>query len=454
MVRINRIGQEEGLECEILAKCEFFNAGGSIKDRIGRRMVLDAEKSGRIKPGDILIEPTSGNTGIGMALAAAVRGYKMIITLPEKMSREKVDVLKALGAEVIRTPTEAAFDAPESHIGVAKALQEKLPNAHILDQYSNPSNPLAHYDGTAEEIIQQCDGKLDVVVVAAGTGGTISGIARKFKEKLPHVKIVGVDPEGSILAQPEDLNKSEVTTYKVEGIGYDFIPKVLDRHLVDYWIKTRDQESFQMARRIIRNEGILCGGSSGAALWAAVQAAKHFKLTKEHRMVVIFPDSVRNYMSKFLSDDWMFEFGFIEAPRLPYSWADDKVSAIPAQEPVTVTPETTVADTLSLFRAKGVDQLPVVDADGSVVGIITVGSLMSKLVTGKFAYSSAAIGPEVSKQYRSLSPDDSLSALATVFEKDPYCLVIKKETVGDKTINRCVAVLSQVDLASYLAAQR
>jgi len=179
MVQVNKIGKDEGVQCTILAKCEYFNAGGSVKDRIGRRMVEDAEKIGRIKPGDTLIEPTSGNTGIGIALAAAVKGYKMIITLPEKMSQEKVDVLKALGAQIIRTPTEAAWDAPESHIGVARRLNKEIPNSHILDQYTNPSNPLAHYDGTAEEIIEQCDGKLDMVVIGAGTGGTLTGIARK-----------------------------------------------------------------------------------------------------------------------------------------------------------------------------------------------------------------------------------------------------------------------------------
>jgi len=178
LVRVNAIAKDEGIECELLAKCEYFNAGGSVKDRIGRRMIEDAEESGRIKKGDVLIEPTSGNTGIGLALTAAVKGYKMIITLPEKMSQEKVDVLKGLGAQIIRTPTEAAFDSPESHIGVAKRLNKEIPNSHILDQYSNPSNPLAHYDGTAEEILFQTEGKVDMVVISAGTGGTLTGIAR------------------------------------------------------------------------------------------------------------------------------------------------------------------------------------------------------------------------------------------------------------------------------------
>jgi cystathionine beta-synthase len=206
LVRLNRIPQSMGIKAEILVKCEYMNAGGSVKDRIGYRMVLEAQQSGRIKPGDVLIEPTSGNTGIGMALAAALLGYRMIITMPEKMSQEKVNMLKALGAEIIRTPTEAAWNSPESHISVALRLKEEIPNSHILDQYSNPANPLAHYDGTAEEILRDTDGKLDVIVVGAGTGGTITGIARKLKEKIPNIHVVGVDPFGSILAIPESLN--------------------------------------------------------------------------------------------------------------------------------------------------------------------------------------------------------------------------------------------------------
>lgn len=307
MIRLNKIPKEYGLKCDLVAKCEFFSAGGSVKDRIGKQMILDAEKQGRIKQGDVLIEPTSGNTGIGLALTAAVKGYEMIITLPEKMSQEKSNVLAALGAKIIRTPTEAAWDAPESHIGVAKKLNEDIPNSHILDQYKNPSNPEAHYNYTAEEIYAQCGGKVDMVVICAGTGGTISGIAKKLKEKLPNIIVVGIDPEGSLLANPET---DKVGTYEVEGIGYDFVPDVLNRGLVDRWIKSNDKDSFVMARKLIREEGLLCGGSSGTAVWGAVQAAKELK--EGQRCVVVLPDSIRNYMTKFLRDDWLGERKFIE----------------------------------------------------------------------------------------------------------------------------------------------
>ncbi len=304
LVRLNRI--TEGLGREVLAKCEFMNPGGSLKDRIGVRMLLDAEAEGRIHPGDTLIEPTSGNTGIGLALAAAVRGYRMIITMPEKMSREKQVVLEALGAEIVRTPTEAAWDAPESHIGVAKKLNDEIPNSHILDQYSNPSNPLAHEEGTAREILQQTGGKLDAVVIAAGTGGTITGVARTLKKHDANILVVGVDPEGSILAGP-----GPISSYKVEGIGYDFIPEVLDRSLVDRWVRSNDADSFRIARRLIREEGLLVGGSSGAAAGAALQVAA--ELPEGSRVVTILPDSIRNYLSKFVDDQWMRENGFLTA---------------------------------------------------------------------------------------------------------------------------------------------
>ena len=301
VVRMNRIGNE--LDCELFSKCEFFNPGGSIKDRIGWKMVEDAEQSGRIKPGDTLIEPTSGNTGQGIALAAAIKGYDCIITLPEKMSKEKQIALEALGAKIIRTPSEASFDSPESHIGVAKKLQEKIPNSHILDQYANPSNPEAHYHGTAQEILDVFGKDLHMVVMGVGTGGTITGVAKRLKEEIPDIVIIGADPVGSILGGGTD-----VEPYLIEGIGYDFFPDVLDNDLVDEYVKTEDEESFIMARRLIKEEGLLCGGSCGSAMVAALKGAKH--LDKNKKCLVVLPDSIRNYMTKFPNDQWMKDQGF------------------------------------------------------------------------------------------------------------------------------------------------
>jgi len=301
VVKINRLGHD--LDCELYAKCEYFNPGGSVKDRIGYEMVVCAERDGIIKPGDTLIEPTSGNTGIGIALAGAVLGYKVIITMPEKMSQEKQDVLERLGATIYRTRTEAASHDPDSHISLAKQLQAEIPNSHILDQYGNPNNPNAHYKGTAQEIIDDFGKDLHMVVAGVGTGGTITGIAKRLKEYNPSIKIVGVDPEGSILG-----GGNEIKPYLVEGIGYDFFPDVLNNELIDSYVKTNDIDSFRTARELIREEGLLVGGSSGAAMWAALQAAK--TLEKGQKCLVILPDSIRNYMSKFAQDEWMKKQGF------------------------------------------------------------------------------------------------------------------------------------------------
>jgi len=311
LVRINNITKADGIECEVLAKCEFLNPAGSVKDRIGRRMIEDAIKQGRIKENDILIEPTSGNTGIGLSVAAAVKGFRMIITMPEKMSQEKRDVLSALGAEIIRTPNEYGFDHAKSHIGVAWQLSQDLENAHVLDQYKNSSNPMAHYQETGQEIYDQCDGKIDYVFMGAGTAGTMTGISRKLKELDPKIQIVAVDPHGSILAEPKELNKTDVTSYQVEGIGYDFIPRVCDRSNVDKWMKIGDEEALPMARRLIREEGFLCGGSSGTAMAAAMKFIKENKIGKGKRVVVVCPDNIRNYITKFINNDWMYEKGLI-----------------------------------------------------------------------------------------------------------------------------------------------
>jgi cysteine synthase A len=304
VVKLHRVGAE--VPVELFAKCEFLNPGGSIKDRIAVRMVEGLERSGRLNTETTLIEPTSGNTCTGLAMTAAVKGYPLIITMPEKMSREKQVVMEALGARIIRTPTEAAHDDPDSLLGVAKRLNEEIVDSVIPDQYENPDNPDAHYHGTAAEIWEDFGDSLDMVVITAGTGGTITGVARYLKEKNPEILIIGVDPEGSILG-----GRQEVFTYQVEGIGYDFIPGVLDRDLVDHWIYVNDRDSFRTARRLIREEGLLVGGSSGSAVWATLEAVKLFPQTR--RALTILPDSIRNYLTKFVSDDWMREQGFLQA---------------------------------------------------------------------------------------------------------------------------------------------
>ncbi|KAJ3080359.1 hypothetical protein HK102_003114 [Quaeritorhiza haematococci] len=468
MVRLNKIPKAEGLECEIVAKCEFFNAGGSVKDRIGKRMIEGLEKEGKLQPGFTVIEPTSGNTGIGLALTAAVKGYRAVITLPEKMSQEKVDVLKALGAEIIRTPTEAAWDSPESHIGVANRLNKEIPNSIIPDQYTNTNNPLAHYEGTAEEIILQTGGKFDVFVAGAGTGGTIAGVGKKLKEKVPGVKVVGADPHGSILALPESLN-SGVGSYKVEGIGYDFIPKVLDRTYVDEWIKTDDKESFLMARRLIREEGLLCGGSSGTAVVAAIKAAKKLGLGKGHRVVVLLPDSVRNYMTKFLNDDWMRENGFTdevtekkeEEKRSQWHGATIKDLNLPVA--VTVPETTTCQEAAEVMRKNGFDQLPVVSATSKkFVGLATLGNILSKVASGRatltspvtsamFSYKASTPSSKKKHKFVEITESTPLESLSDFFEKHSSAVVTSKGADGTLRVQH---VVTKVDLLAYLMHQK
>lgn len=300
IVKLHRV--TSALACECYAKCEFMSPGGSAKDRIALEMVEDAEKSGRIKPGDTLIEPTSGNTGIGLAMVGAVKGYRVIITMSDKMSHEKQVVMEALGATVHRVKSGVAWNHPDSHIMLAKRLQQEIPHSHILDQYTNPSNIKAHCERTGREIYEAFGGDLQQVVIGVGTGGTITGVAQYLKARNPAIKIVGVDPLGSI------LSGGESKPYLVEGIGYDFYPEVFDPTLLDELIVISDQEAFLMARRLIREEGLLIGGSSGAAMCGLLQAAAALK--PHEKSLVILPDSIRNYLTKFVDDTWMEANGF------------------------------------------------------------------------------------------------------------------------------------------------
>ena len=434
LVRLNRVASH--LPCQVLAKCEFFNAGGSVKDRIALRMVLDAEERGVLKRGDTLIEPTSGNTGIGLALCAAIRGYRCIITMPEKMSKEKVNVLKALGAEIVRTPTEAAFDAPDSHISVARRLQQEMPNSHILDQYTNPANPLAHAEGTAQEIWKQCHGQVDMVVAGAGTGGTITGLAQALKKHNPRIVVVGVDPQGSILALPDQLNeKDRLKPYHVEGIGYDFVPGVLQHSVVDRWVKSNDTDSLVMMRKLIRDEGLLCGGSSGAAVHAALQCAQEL-LSEGQTCVVVLPDSVRNYMTKALTDDWMVDHGFVDneviKPKLYNSWwATKRVCDLPSTNnntPLTVTPHVSCKDAICLLKQEGFDMVPVVQDDGHVIGVITEGNMTSALLSGRAQPDDTLADAGVLyKAFHKFSMNDTLADLAQALDLEPYALIVTEQ---------------------------
>ena len=305
IVRLDRVSQD--VPGTILAKLEFMNPGGSNKDRIGLAMIEAAERDGKLKPGGTIVEPTSGNTGVGLAIAAAQKGYRCIFVMPDKMSQEKISMLRGYGAEVVITPTAVEHDSPESYYSVSSRLAEEIPGGFKPDQYSNMANPQAHYDVTAPEIFEQTGGELDAIAISVGTGGTISGVGRWFHEHKPGVKIVGIDPEGSIYTAK---NGSDLHPYLVEGIGKDTWPDTIDLEVVDEWIRVSDRDSFLTARRLAREEGILAGGSAGSTVWGALRLAERFG--PGGTVLALIPDSGRSYMSKFYDDNWMLEHGFLE----------------------------------------------------------------------------------------------------------------------------------------------
>lgn len=370
LIRVHRI--VKGLLTPIYAKIEFVNPGGSVKDRIAQAMVEDAEADGRLKPGGTIIEATSGNTGVGLAMVAAVKGYRCIFIMPDKMSAEKIRLLKAYGAEVVLTPASAETNSPEGYGGVAARLANEIPNAWQPNQFANLTNPEYHYAKTGPEIWEQTEGKVTVFVSGVGTGGTVSGVGKYLKEQNPAIKVVAADPEGSILSgdQPKP--------WAVEGIGEDYVPQTFNSQMVDEWVRVSDAESFDIARSMARGEGLLVGGSSGTAMAAALRYAQ--RLGADDLVVVLCPDTGRNYLSKLYSDEWMIENGFIKPKTRSYSVGEllAKRGRVPI---ISVSPLDKAAEAIRLLRRHGISQMPVLE-EGKVVGCIRELTLARLLHTG------------------------------------------------------------------------
>jgi len=381
LVKLNRLTR--GVKATVYAKCDYLNPGGSVKDRVGIAMIDDAERRGLLKPGGTIVEGTSGNTGMGLALVAAVRGYKAVFTMTDKQSKEKVDLLKALGAEVIVCPTAVPPDDPRSYHSVAKKLTREIPNAFHPNQYANPANPEVHYRVTGPEIWEDTEGRITHFVTGMGTGGTITGVGRYLKEKNPAVRIIGSDPVGSLLYEffhHGTVGKAE--TYKVEGIGEDFFPTTLDFSVIDDMLQVSDKESFLWTRRLARQEGIFAGGSAGTAIAAAMRLAP--SLAETDVMVVLIPDTGLRYLSKVYNNEWMRDNRYLEPPvaLTAAEIAQAKANRGPAASLVTVAPSDTVAAALDRMRAYDFSQLPVFE-DGVPVGALYEDKILTLALEGK-----------------------------------------------------------------------
>ena len=389
LLRLPNIGR--GLECTFLGKLEMLNPGGSVKDRIGLRMIEAAENEGRLRPGGTIVEPTSGNTGVGLAIAAAIRGYRCIFTMPDKMSQEKVSLLRAYGAEVVITPTAVPPESPESYYRVADRLTEEIPGAFQPNQYHNQGNPESHYHSTGPEIWEQTDGAITHFVASVGTGGTITGAGRFLKEKNPDVVVVGADPEGSI------FSGGEPRPYLVEGIGKESWPDTLARDVVDRWVQVSDKDSFVTARRVTSEEGILAGGSTGTAVWAALQVAP--ELGPDDVMVVVLPDSGKSYLSKIYNDSWMLEHGFLERPgtraRIGELLFSKRTFESEVPDLVVVAAHEKVGRAIDLLQSYGISQVPVARSDSPADVSELVGSINEKTLLDKVFRDRSAIERDV-----------------------------------------------------------
>jgi cystathionine beta-synthase len=436
LIKLNRITKD--IKSAIFVKAEFLNPGGSVKDRIGLRMIEAAEKEGLLKPGGTIIEATAGNTGVGLALVAAIKKYRCIFVMPDKMSQDKMTLLKAYGAEVVVTPTAVPPDSPESYNGVADRLAKEIPGAYRPNQFANQNNPLAHYVTTGPEIWEDTGGKVEVFVASMGTGGTISGTAKYLKEKNPHIVIVGADPEGSILSG--DSPKS----YKVEGIGEDFIPKTFNRQVVDEMIRVSDKESFNTARRLAREEGLLVGGSSGTAVAAALKYAQQLK--KPKYMVVLLPDTGRNYLTKMYSDAWMQENGFWEGEEIKITKIKEILNEKKDLPPIiSVHSQDILSKAVKLMHGYNISQLPVVD-HGKVVGSLQEASLM-KLLHDGVDFTKQGIFAVMGKPLPALDEDTEVSEVYRLLLSGTTGIIVTRDEVP-------IGVITRADLVNHWMAQK
>jgi cystathionine beta-synthase len=448
IVRLDKLGAD--VQPTLLAKLEYLNPGGSVKDRIGLPMIERAERDGKLKPGGTIVEPTSGNTGVGLAIAATIKGYRCIFVMPDKMSQEKIALLRAYGAEVVICPTAVPPDSPESYYSVSDRLAEEIPGAFKPDQYSNMSNPDSHYEVTGPEIWEQTGGELDAIVISVGTGGTISGVGRYFKERTPEVMIIGADPEGSVYTAHDER---DVHPYLVEGIGKDSWPKTMNPEVVDEWIRVSDRDSFLTARRLAREEGILAGGSAGTTIWAALQVAQ--RLGPEATVLTMIPDTGRNYLSKFYDDNWMLDHGFLErrtkAPTVEVVLQAKRVEEPEVPEFIVIGSHQKVGEAIELMQRYSISQLPVV-RDGSSESLAdVVGSLQDRDLLDRVFKNPDALHDDVAIAMQPpLSAVDIGDSLDDVFPT----LTGRTNAVVVARGGRPVGVLTRSDLLEYLAHQR